>query len=207
MLAEMSRWVRQIVMVVMFAAFVDFFIPENNFLKYVKVFLGLLVMMVIMNPLIPLLNNDIAINDIPFFEGLVDSKSISSNADILKENINKLTIDEYKGNVERYIVQQLTERAPYNIRSVKVNIVEDLSSPDFGRVDEIKITLGKDKPDHNAVTNFVQEKISIDRVKIDDALKPSANAVMQREEFKELINYLTDTFLISQEKIYISLED
>jgi len=209
MLDELSQWIRQIVMVVMFATFVDFFIPENNFLKYVKVILGLLVMMVIINPLIPLFRKDINVSDISFIqEKSIDYNNIISNVDRLNENINKLTLAEYKVNVEKYIYENISELTPYDVRNVKVKIDENFSSPDFGKINEIKITLSKNPLNQSIGRNVNQEKITIDRVIIDyNLLETSVSTGEPKEEFKELMNYLTETFYIPEERIFISLEE
>lgn len=209
MLAAVSQWVRQIVMVVMFAAFVDFFIPEKSFSRYVKVFLGLLVMIVIMSPVMSLFHRDFSIDEIAFvYDDPIDYRSINSKSHILSENNDKIKIAEYKANIEKYIFQRIAEITSHDLRDVSVKLVEDFSSHDFGQISEIVITLNKNPPGQLADGNVKQEKISIEKVKIDN--KPLGSNVlseMTKEEFKEIVNYLAASFNIPEEKIYISLED
>lgn len=206
MLSAISQWVRQIVMVVMFAAFVDFLIPENNFLRYVKVLLGLLVMIAIINPLIPLFHNDLSVDEISLvYEDFVDKKGIMSKSDILNKNNNELTMEEYKVNIEEYLAKKIADVTLHNIKNVTVKIDEDLSSREFGKITQAKITLSKNPPNGS---NSNQEKISIEKIKIsDEKLESSVFIQNPNEEFKDIINYLTETFDILEENIYIYLEE
>jgi len=193
-------------MVVMFAAFVDFLIPENNFLRYVKVLLGLLVMIAIINPLIPLFHNDLSVDEISLvYEDFVDKKGIMSKSDILKKNNNELTMEEYKVNIEEYLAKKIADVTLHNIKNVTVKIDEDLSSREFGKITQVKITLSKNPPNGS---NSKQEKISIEKIKIsDEKLESSVFIQNPNEEFKDIINYLTETFDILEENIYIYLEE
>ncbi|NLZ55023.1 MAG: stage III sporulation protein AF [Thermoanaerobacteraceae bacterium] len=205
MLRAMSQWVRQIIMVVMFAAFVDFLIPENNFLRYVKVFLGLLVVIVMISPLMPFFNKDLSFEEIPFvYEDFFDNKSIISMSDSLNKINKELAIDGYKANIEKYISEEIAGLTLYNIKNVAVIINKDLSSSDFGKITQVKITLSENLSNGKSE----QEKISIEKIKIGDKKAESSVFVENpNEEFKNIIEYLTENFDILEKNIYIELED
>lgn len=205
MVGALSQWIRQIIMVVMFAAFVDFLIPENSFLRYVKVFLGLLVMIAIINPLIPLFHNSLSFDDIPIvYENFVDNKSIATMSEIINQNNSQMTIAQYKANVEKYIFQKITDLTSYNIKNVSVKIDEDFSSNNFGKITYVKIALTKSPTDDVNPKG----KILIEKIKIGDELSESSNFIEKpNTEFRDIINYLVLTFDIPETNIYISLED
>ncbi|HHY42024.1 MAG TPA: stage III sporulation protein AF [Thermoanaerobacterales bacterium] len=205
MVGALSQWIRQIIMVVMFAAFVDFLIPENSFLRYVKVFLGLLVMIAIINPLIPLFHNSLSFDDIPIvYENFVDNKSIATMSEIINQNNSQMTIAQYKANVEKYIFQKITDLTSYNIKNVSVKIDEDFSSNNFGKITYVKIALTKSPTDDGNPKG----KILIEKIKIGDELSESSNFIEKpNTEFRDIINYLVLTFDIPETNIYISLED
>ncbi|MCG1012687.1 stage III sporulation protein AF [Tepidanaerobacter sp. GT38] len=205
MVGALSQWIRQIIMVVMFAAFVDFLIPENSFLRYVKVFLGLLVMIAIINPLIPLFHNSLSFDDIPIvYENFVDNKSIATMSEIINQNNSQMTIAQYKANVEKYIFQKITDLTSYNIKNVSVKIDEDVSSNNFGKITYVKIALTKSPTDDVNPKG----KILIEKIKIGDELSESSNFIEKpNTEFRDIINYLVLTFDIPETNIYISLED
>lgn len=205
MISAVSQWIRQIVMVVMFAAFVDFLIPEHNFLRYVKVFLGLLVMITIINPLIPLFHNGLTFDEIPIiYEDYVENQSIASMSEILNEKNSEIAITEYKSNLEKYLFEKITELTSYNVKNIAVEVDEDLSSKNFGKIKQISIALRKRISEDKSF----KEKISIEKIKIGDNPSESSDFIENpNREFKEIINYLTSTFDISENNIYMSLED
>jgi len=207
MLGEISLWVKQIVMVVMFAAFIDFFIPENNFLRYVKVFLGFLVMIVIINPLASFFGGDFSINEIPLFdEKIADYNNIISKTGTLTESNMKLTIAEYKKNIENYISQKIAELTTHDVKNVTAKVEEDFSSDNFGVITEVEITLAL--PGKSKKSSFIRDKISIEKVKINgNLLESGAFEDKPQKEYTEILNFLRATFNIPEEKIYINLED
>ena len=205
MLDAISLWVRQIVMVVMFAAFVDFLIPENKYFRYIKVFLGLLVMIAIVNPVVPLLQKDVSFNEIPLsFKDIVDKASITYKSEVLNRSNNKLTIEEYKTQIEKYLTQKITDTTFYKVKRVTTKINEDSLSDDFGRITQLLILLGKNRTENKQL----KQKILIETIKIgDDKKELNSLNYCRNDEFKNIIEYLHSTFDIPKENIYIDLED
>ncbi|MDD4729964.1 MAG: stage III sporulation protein AF, partial [Dysgonamonadaceae bacterium] len=159
MLSVISLWVKQIVMVVMFAAFVDFLIPENKFFRYIKVFLGLLVMITIINPLIPLFQKDIALNEMSLvYKDLVDTEDIMHKSEILNMKNNELSIKQYKDHIERYLIQEITEITLYDVKNLTLEIDEDHFSENFGKITKLSIILSEKQTEKKKVKSK-EEKI------------------------------------------------
>jgi stage III sporulation protein AF len=59
MMAEISAWVKSIVMVVLFATFLEFLLPASSMQRFVRVIMGLFIMLSILNPLINVLHSQI----------------------------------------------------------------------------------------------------------------------------------------------------
>ena len=59
MMAEITEWVKSIVMVVLFATFLEFLLPASSMQRFVRVIMGLFIMLSILNPLIYVLYNRI----------------------------------------------------------------------------------------------------------------------------------------------------
>ena len=207
MLNTINLWIKQIVMVVVFAAFIDFLIPENKFLKYIKVFLGLLVMIAIVNPLVPLLQKGVSIDiEIPQgYKNFVNKSGIKHDSEVLNKPNNKLTIEEYKLQVEKYIAQKLADMTLYNVKSVTAQIHEDYTCDNFGKITQLLIILSNiQTKDEKSEAG----KILIETIKIGNSGKKlNFNNQNQNDEFKSIIKYLHTTFDIPKENIFIGLED
>lgn len=59
MMAEITEWVKSIVMVVLFATFLEFLLPASSMQRFVRVIMGLFIMLSILNPLIHVLHSQL----------------------------------------------------------------------------------------------------------------------------------------------------
>ncbi|WP_213974006.1 stage III sporulation protein AF [Tepidanaerobacter acetatoxydans] len=209
MIDAISLWIKQIVLVVMFTTFIGFLIPENKFLKYIKVFLGLLVMLAIINPLLQIFKKDIHLTEIPLvFEDFVDKNTIKYNANILNKKNNELAINEYKYQVEKYLTQEIKNIAPYDVKNVKIKIDENYSDESFGKITQLSVTLGKEPAQKN---ESKKEKITVETIKIgynqSEKEDIDIECDQKNNEVENIKEYLHITFGIPKENIHMSLEE
>lgn len=59
MTAWISQWLREIILIVLFAAFVDLLLPNNALQRYVKVAVSLMILLTILSPVVKLLRSDL----------------------------------------------------------------------------------------------------------------------------------------------------
>lgn len=209
MIDAISLWIKQIVLVVMFTTFVDFLIPENKFLKYIKVFLGLLVMLAIINPLLQIFQKDIHSTAITLaFEDFVDKNTIKYNANIMNKKNNELAINKYKDKVEKHLTQEIKNISIYDVKNVRIAIDEDDSDENFGRITQLSVVLVKEPDKKN---ESKKEKISVETIKIGYDKSEKENIDIEREqknnEVENIKEYLHITFGIPKENIHINLEE
>lgn len=62
MTAWLSGWLRDIVLIILLATFVDLLIPNNSLQRYVKVVVSLIILLTILSPVISFLKEDRAVN-------------------------------------------------------------------------------------------------------------------------------------------------
>jgi stage III sporulation protein AF len=205
MLNALSLWVRQIVTVVMFATFVDFLIPENKFFRYIKVFLGLLVMMAIVNPLVPLLHKNVYFDENSLdYEDFIDKASITYNSEELNKRNNELALEEYKKQVEEYLTQKIAEMTYCDVKSIFIKTNENYTDENFGKITQLYIVLGKNQTG----SEKSKGKIFIETIKINcDDRKSNTHNYESNSDFKNIIEFLHTTFDISDKNIFIDLED
>src|SRR5690554_5046543 len=58
----LNEWLKDIVLIILVATFVDLLIPNNSLGRYVKVVISLIILLTIMSPIIEFLKEDIVIN-------------------------------------------------------------------------------------------------------------------------------------------------
>lgn len=65
MIVAITGWIKGIVIVVLFAAFLDLLLPSSSIQKFVRVIMGLFIMMAILNPVIDLIDKSFADEQMP----------------------------------------------------------------------------------------------------------------------------------------------
>lgn len=58
MLQWLNDWIREIILIIMLAVFIDLLLPSNKMQRYVKVVLSLFILMTILTPIVSLFNKD-----------------------------------------------------------------------------------------------------------------------------------------------------
>lgn len=55
-MVALSTWIKQIILVVLFATFLELLIPSNSYKKFVKVIMGLLILLTVLQPVLELIH-------------------------------------------------------------------------------------------------------------------------------------------------------
>lgn len=58
MIALLSAWVKEIILVVLFATFVEFLLPNSSMQRFVRVIMGLFIMLAILNPIMAIVDKN-----------------------------------------------------------------------------------------------------------------------------------------------------
>ena len=211
MLSAISIWVKQIVMVVIFAAFLDFLLSDSKFFKYIKVFLGLIVMMAIINPLIPLFQRDLKFDQISLdmlnadIDHSVQMSIVNKSENLRKKNY-ELTIQEYLNQLKQYIVSDINRISLFEVIKVTPSINEDISSDDFGRIMAVVIILREVQSDEQILS---KDRITIEAIKIRGSQidnKLEGKEFHREYEYNKIRQLLNTKYDIPEENIFIDLE-
>lgn len=187
MVANLSSWIKQIIMVAMFTLFVDLFMPDNDLRKYIKVILGTIVMIAILNPIISLLNADTFFAGVQLeARGYLDENSISRQAEKLKHKNMEMALELYEKELEERIVRQLRQLTFLEVSKTDVKVEQD------GSIKEIHLILKK---------NFPQPQKNIEKVFINLDLQFS-----EKGEIKKLKEYLSAFYEIPETNISVEVE-
>jgi stage III sporulation protein AF len=207
MLDSLSSWIKQIILVVMFTTFVDFLIPNNKFLRYAKVLLGLVVMITIINPLLTFLNKENYFSEFQwqYNKQLVDQEDMLKRVEAFDEKNNELIIKQYKSNLISLITNHIDETSIFEVKDIDLKITEQKERSDFGRVDEVYILLRptsapvKDKKDIQKVSVKIEE---FDGNKNEGKV----DLINYKQSLSELKEYLQKQFNIPEKNIKLQLE-
>ncbi len=103
-MGEITDWVKGIVLVIIFATFLEFLLPASNMQKFIRVIMGLFIMLSILNPIINVLQKQWLPEEVTVFR---PSEESSAN---IKQAVNRaiktrdeITLAQYRSDLARQI--------------------------------------------------------------------------------------------------------
>ncbi len=104
MLSEITAWVKSIVLVVLFATFLEFLLPASSMQRFVRVIMGLFIMLALLNPIIEILHSRWLPEKATVFGTSSGNPSeIKRAVDRVVENRAQVTQDIYRRDIARQI--------------------------------------------------------------------------------------------------------
>ncbi len=82
MITWIGQWMREIIVILLFAAFVDLLLPNSSMQRYVKVVISLFILMTLLNPITTLFKMDI--QSLQLTDSAIEAVSMLSLQDIMK---------------------------------------------------------------------------------------------------------------------------
>lgn len=104
MVALVSGWVKNIILIVLFASFLELLLPNSSLQRFIRVIMGLLIMLAILNPAIDLVQGNWAVGDIPTLgTGGQKQADIVRSANMAVEERDRLAKEIYKRDMGKQI--------------------------------------------------------------------------------------------------------
>jgi len=157
-LDSILSWVKQIVIFYIFSNFIIHVLPSGNYEKYIKFFIGLILIAVVINPLTGFFKLDTLFDDL--YNSAVSNDSISEMRVDLeyaeKSNYDSIT-QPYKEEVIKNVEKIVMENYLYPVKTT-VDFDMDSESKTFGQIKDIKLQVSKKYTS--------EDKIIIDKIKI-----------------------------------------
>ncbi|AFK86937.1 MULTISPECIES: stage III sporulation protein AF [Thermoanaerobacterium] len=159
-LDEVKSWIIQIAYISILAIIFELLIPSSSMKKYVKVVIGLTIMIAIINPVLGFIKSGININNALEKEYNYNNVDISGMTKQAEMERNKLIVDEYKKRLNDQIKERILSMVNASDVEVESSIVDDLNDKSFGLVKEIKITIFNDKNESSNNSGNISIEVS-----------------------------------------------
>lgn len=218
----LSAWAKNIVIFIIIISFLEMILPNGNIGKFVKITIGLIIILVIINPFIKLVQGDIDIEKEVFknIENQYSYREEDKSEFIFNqdEQIKSSYIEEIKTEIERKIIN----KTKYKLKKSNIIINENKDSKEYGCVESIELELIEDenknqsnnKEDINKTLDI--EDINID-INIENKTKTSEAIELNKQndskdkgenskEIEEIRTDISKQFEMSKDKIFISSE-
>ncbi|MDN5316525.1 MAG: stage sporulation protein [Thermoanaerobacterium sp.] len=161
-----KNWILQIAYISILAIVFELLIPSSNMKKYVKVVIGLTIMIAIINPILGFLKNGVDINSTLEREYNYNSIDINSMTKQAEVERNKLIVAEYKKRLNEQIKEKILDVIDASDVEVESSINEDLNDKNFGVIKNVHVVLSNVK--YKMVNDINDGKIIIDTSKSDE---------------------------------------
>ncbi|MGK0466264.1 stage III sporulation protein AF [Clostridium sp.] len=192
MIEVLKVWVTNITIAVFFITAVEMILPDNNMKKYAKFVLGLMLIVVIINPVIKIFDKNFDLYSysnkaVSYMESSTSATDIKKYKDI---NIIK-TSDNFKNNLEKECIIDLQEAFPENKYNADIEIMYDDKISQFN-INKVEIGIVE-----GGVRNISEIKIDTKSV------NASKRNILEGEEGDKIKSRLSSKFQISKDVITV----
>jgi stage III sporulation protein AF len=185
-------WITNITIAVFFITAVEMILPDNSMKKYAKFVLGLLLIVVIINPIIKIFDKNFDLQSYSnkatsYMEGKDSVSNIKKYKDINILN----TTENFKKNLEKVCIENLEEAYPENKYDADIEIVYDNNKQIF-IIDSVQIEV-------------VDRGISdIKNIEINTkSVSASRKNILQDEQGSKIKKLISNKFKIDNEVITV----
>jgi len=200
---QVYTWVKNIVIFLLLVVLIDQILPSSNYKKYIKVSVGLVMILLVFTPILNLLNTG---SSMDYYFELEDFKISSADLDydyeVAGEQKKEFVVSQYKDTLIEQI-KQLIASEDYRVKAVDVEIEEDYDSEDFGRVYRITITLAQTEATAETLTNIKVDEITVEETGSSSESEAGLSDNKKNEISLQLKNTLTGYYGIDMNNINI----
>lgn len=109
MIAIFTNWVKEIIFVVLFASFLELLLPSSSMQRFVRVIMGLFIMLAILNPMIDVVQNYLSPNQVAAIStSSASSAVILNNAKTAAHEREQLSVEVYKKELAQQMKVMIT---------------------------------------------------------------------------------------------------
>lgn len=205
MIVFLRNWIKNIVVVIILAMFLELLLPKSEMQKYVKMVLGLLVILLVLNPVLDLIKQNFSFGErILEIQNTMELDNIMTVAQNLEQNNKKNILKTYKEGLNKQVEAQVMTFDEIKEAEAYVVIDENMESENFGQIQEIKLCLQFDAEQSNTSIIEPIEKIEIGiGNRVEELREQNVNKENISGIIKKVVGKLSDYYNIAEKKITI----
>lgn len=168
----LQDWVRTIIILVLFAGFLELLLPSGNMKPIVQVLMGLFVISLLLGPITSVLGYIRQQPEMPLPTVVVaDTTTVLAQGDQLREERLEQVLAEYRSSVAKQIKALLKLKNETVEAEIMVNIRSDTNKADFGQLSSIQVSLQTstaqgELTDTDTLAAFLADFYGLDRDKV-----------------------------------------
>lgn len=150
MIAWLAAWLKEIILVVLFAVVTDMLLPNNAMQRYIKVVVSLFILLTILNPILTLLRSDDHLREVDAALGgwnrtqaaakMASPDEIRAEAEKLKAANERMTVEWVEQRLAAMVKEELIEQGFVNVYDVQASV--ELNAKGQADVREVVVLMG-----------------------------------------------------------------
>jgi stage III sporulation protein AF len=211
MMEFLSEWMRGLILIIFLAVALDMILPNNAMQRYVKLVMGLLIILLMLSPLLKFYGTSIYEMDFTLDKMLAqDGKGLPSLEQIeqkgmdLQERQAGMTIGQWKAMVAESVKRSIEKSHQVTVDKVEMRVTED----DAGRptaIEQLEVVV-MPKQEKGAVKP-VEEVKPVIIGKAEDGGSRSASAKADDESTSAIVTQLSEEYQVPKTKISVIWQD
>jgi stage III sporulation protein AF len=155
----LRTWIINITVIIIFIMFLDTIMPNNSMKRYINVVVGLLIIIVVIEPFVLVKQHaDSFNNEMLETSNFIDQKGFDVDSKEISKYQQEKTVEIFENNLKGKILRLIENNTgvEYKSTSVELELEKDFESKDFGSIKSITVQLSNSK----------KAVIEVDRIKI-----------------------------------------
>ncbi|WP_052807214.1 stage III sporulation protein AF [Risungbinella massiliensis] len=201
----LADWLKELILLVLVATFLDLLLPSNSMERYVKLVMGLLLIMAILHPVFQLINHNIDLKNLTIAPEVVQETSKMPSMEQIRQDGEKLQQTQadfirkqMEQSVESWAKETLEQK--FAVEVVDVQATASLNEQQVPVLQEIILTV--QRKDGTSEENQMQLR-PVDPITIGEEESQPATSIVETKETGEMQSYLLDYWEIDPEKVRI----
>ncbi|UFT97737.1 stage III sporulation protein AF [Radiobacillus kanasensis] len=200
-------WVTQIILFLLIAMVIDLLLPNSSMRKYIRVVVGLLLILIFLKPVFHLFEidtNQLLSEVMPTMDTSIEEENMKNSIELKKNEIQAsqraYILDKMAVQMENSVEEELKKDYGVAISEIKLVMDEEASELNQETLKQVEVKL----TEQDSASTGQQE--SIEEVVIDFGEKeehPSERAELPSEDIK---NFLTEKWELQESKLILSRE-
>lgn len=190
MITYIYSWIKNIAFYLILITAIMNVLPGNSYKKYIRLFTGMLLIILVLGPINQLFNADTRI-DATFLKNLYTNEILNSSSEIMnsQESSENSLFDQYEIQIETSIEDKIKESG-YKYVKVEVIMQRDSESDNYGDITSVDVTVSD-----------TENKIYINEIEID----VSDDEIDSVEEIN-IKNQIEDFYNIPYDNINVNIQ-
>lgn len=202
-------WVKNIVYFLLLVKIMEYMIPSEKSGKYIKLFSGIVLIIILIQPFLKILNWDGKINaSIINISNKIDNEQLLNNKQQYLDLNDDISIKVYKNNIIDRI-SYILENEGYKPLSVDVELEDRVDNKDYGSIKKLFVSISMKTSNKKNEDSININKVEIDKIKLSKENNNAEEKVKSSEDIlieKKIKNIIINFYNLSSDNIHITIE-